>query len=73
MIPLRHPLDGQPHQLDLHPYRCDCPSCGDGADEAPLGRTLANCVVAGLGAVLLAKLIAVVLERSGFLAMIGIG
>ncbi|MCC2978881.1 hypothetical protein [Sphingomonas sp. IC4-52] len=73
MIPLRHPIEGQPFQLDLHPYHCDCPSCGDIANEAPLARTLANCAVAALGAVLLGQLIGVVLERTGFLAMIGIG
>ena len=37
---------GQPHPLDLHPHRCDCPACGDCVDEPSLGRTLANCVVA---------------------------
>ena len=73
MIPLRHPLTGQPHPLDLHPHRCDCPACGDCVDEPSLGRTLANCVVAALGAALLGQLIGVVLERTGLLAMIGIG
>ena len=73
MIPLRHPLDGQPLRRDLHPYHCDCSSCGDVAEEVSLGRTLANCAVAALGAVLLGQLIGVVLERTGFLAMIGIG
>lgn len=72
MMPLSHPLEGQPYLPDVHPYACDCPACDDPTEKS-WSRIGLECVVGTAAALIIGQLLGVMLERSGFLSAIGIG
>lgn len=72
MMPPQRTIDlAQP--FDIHPLGCDCPSCDDAAAQPSVWRSILVSVVLATGGLMTGQGIGIALQRSGILALLGIG